>query len=767
MFCCTLIHASSFAPEARWITAAKGQVNAENTWIAFRRNVEISHLPMQVEASIAADSKYWLWVNGKMVVFEGQLKRGPTAQDTYFDRVDLTRYLKKGHNEIAILLWYFGKDGFSHNSSGQSGLLFSAPAIGLHSDYLWLSRIHPAYGTCGAPKPNMRLCESSISYDGRLDLGDWHTGTVPDGFKQSRELGSEGSAPWNALVERPIPLWKDFGVKRGKYTLRQGEQVDTLQVDLPYNMQLTPVIDVEDAVGGNVIDIKSDHLYGGGEPNVWAQYVTRPGRQKYESLGWFNAEHLYVYVPHGVKVKSIAYRETGYNSEEVGGFHCDDIYFNTYWRKAMRTLYVNMRDTYFDCPDRERAQWWGDGCLLMAECFYSHSTSSHAMAHKGLLELCKHQRDDYTIYSPVPGVWNAELPAQMLATVGLPGVWKYYMHTGDKATLEELYPYIRNYLSIWKLEEGGLTIYRKTEWNWGDWGENRDMRLIYAAWHYMALDAAARMADVLNKPHEAEHYRTQMARLKVGFNKCWNGSAYRHPDYTEETDDRIQALAVVSGLADADKYAAIKHIFRTQYHSSPYMEKYVTDACFIMGDGNFGMERVRDRYRKMVEHPDYTTLFEGWGIGREGYGGGTTNHAWSGGPFITICEYLMGVTPLHAGWSRFQVKPNIVTFGQASLDVPTMKGMVHFSFKKHQHKTVYRLIVPKGAEAVYYLPTTNLNLIKGKMQYLSTDTTLQQKGYTTLLLPAGEYKYSISSMNTPFHPQTGKHKMNHKTPHRK
>ena len=74
------------------------------------------------------------------------------------------------------------------------------------------------------------------------------------------------------------------------------------------------------------------------------------------------------------------------------------------------------------------------------------------------MELCKHQRKDYTIYSPIPGNWGSELPAQMLATIGLPGVWTYYMHTGDLTTLSELYPYIRNYLSIWKLEENGLTL---------------------------------------------------------------------------------------------------------------------------------------------------------------------------------------------------------------------------------------------------------------------------------------------------------------------
>ena len=168
-----MLQAADFVTESRWITASEGDVNAQNTWIAFRKDITLGSIPMKVEASIAAASKYWLWINGEMVVFEGQLKRGPTPKDTYYDKVDITPFLKEGNNEVAVLLWYFGKSGFSHNSSGKSGLLFSAQAIGLYSDSQWMSRIHPAYGTCGDPKPNGRLSESSIKYDGNKDLGEW------------------------------------------------------------------------------------------------------------------------------------------------------------------------------------------------------------------------------------------------------------------------------------------------------------------------------------------------------------------------------------------------------------------------------------------------------------------------------------------------------------------------------------------------------------------------------------------------------------------
>ena len=51
------------------------------------------------------------------------------------------------------------------------------------------------------------------------------------------------------------------------------------------------------------------------------------------------------------------------------------------------------------------------------------------------------------------------------------------------------------------------------------------------------------------------------------------------------TDDRVQALAVISGIASKDKYKAIYKVLQTQMYSSPYMEKYVMEALFYMGYG--------------------------------------------------------------------------------------------------------------------------------------------------------------------------------------
>jgi hypothetical protein len=94
--------------------------------VAFRESFTPGSAPSQAVTQIAADSKYWLWVNGTLVVFDGQLKRGPNRTGTYYYEIDLAPYLTSGRNTVALLVWYFGKQGFSHSSSGSGGLLFQS-----------------------------------------------------------------------------------------------------------------------------------------------------------------------------------------------------------------------------------------------------------------------------------------------------------------------------------------------------------------------------------------------------------------------------------------------------------------------------------------------------------------------------------------------------------------------------------------------------------------------------------------------------------------
>ena len=74
------------------------------------------------------------------------------------------------------------------------------------------------------------------------------------------------------------------------------------------------------------------------------------------------------------------------------------------------------------------------------------------------------------------------------------------------------------------------------------------------------------------------------------------------------------------------------------------------EALCTMGYYQDALNRMKLRYRAMIESP-LTTLWEGWGIGSEGFGGGTYNHAWSGGPLTSFHN----TSPALKRWNRLSV----------------------------------------------------------------------------------------------------------------
>jgi len=707
---------------AQWIgicqTTTNGSFTSEipqtNLWTSLRKEFFLPEKPANAGARIAVDSKYWLWINGQLAVFEGGLKRGPNPRDTYFDVVDLAPYLKQGSNTIAVLAWYWGKQGFSYNCSGKAGFVFELDAgkTKVISDATWKAIRHPAYGFTGEPHPNFRLPDDNVHFDARLDLGGWtQNGFDDSAWPCAATFGQPPVAPWNRLIERPIPQWRisplmEYENARELPRVSDGKPIIA---KLPRNITISPYLKIK-TPAGLTIDLRTDNYHGGSEYNFRSEYVTKDGVQEFESLPYLNGHWMIYSIPAGVEILGLRYRESRYDTDWVGRFDCDDPFLNTLWLKARNTMNVNMRDSIQD-PDRERAQWWGDEVILMDQILYTCDDRAIALVRKGIDNLVDWQKPDGALFSPIPaGNWDKELPMQMLASIGDKGFWNYYFQTGDKATIEHAYPAVKRYLSLWQLGTNGLVIHRSGGWDWADWGKNIDVPVIENAWLYQALDAATKMARLTGHDADVAGYENMRDTIAANYNHTfWNGKEYRSPCYTGETDERGHALAVVFGLAKTEQWPAIKNVFTSQFHGSPYMEKYVLESLFIMQELDAALTRMKKRYQKMVESP-YTTLWEGWGIGNDGFGGGTYNHGWCGGPLALMMEYVAGVTPTSPSFLTFQVKPELGLLTRVSSVTHTVNGLIQVDICRSTNSFELTLKAPKETSATVYLPLAKFGL---------------------------------------------------------
>ncbi|MDL5206480.1 discoidin domain-containing protein [Streptomyces sp. ALI-76-A] len=705
---------------AKWIWAPS---STTNQWVAFRSSFSLGSAPSKAVTQIAADSKYWLWVNGTLVVFEGGLKRGPNRTDTYYDEIDLAPYLTSGSNTVALLVWYFGKQGFSHNSSGKGGLLFQSDIeVGstttrLVSDTSWKHTVHPGYfNNTSGTQVNFRLPESNVYYDARnaTAMAGWHSSGFNDSsWSAPTDFGAVGAAPWNALIERPIPQFRYSGLKsyaNAASLPTTGQGSTAIWATLPSNLQVTPFLKV-DAPAGAVIGVQTDHYDDGAglvgiEPgtqyNMRATYTCGGGVQEFEALGWMSGTAVRYTIPANVTILELKYRESGYDTDFAGSFSSSDAFLDTLWTKAARTMYVNMRDNYMDCPTRERAQWWGDVVNQLKEGFYTFDTKSHALGEKAIAQLAAWQKPSGALYSPVPStIWTAELPVQMLASVW--SFWTYYLYTGNADAVTVAYPAVKKYLDLWTLDSDGLVNHRAGDWDWEDWGTNIDARVLDNCWYYLALDTAAKLADLSGNSGDVAGWKSRRDSIKANFDRVlWNSSRgeYRSPGYTRDTDDRANGLAVVAGLAPASRHRAVTEVLRTHLNASPYMEFYVLEALYLMGAATVAEERMRNRFAAQVADPACHTLWELWDKA-----GGTDNHAWNGGPLYALSAYAAGVRPTKPGWETYDVVPQTGTLTKINTVVSTVEGDIRFGIERDGTQVTLTLTSPNGTTARVGVPT--------------------------------------------------------------
>lgn len=110
-------------------------------------------------------------------------------------------------------------------------------------------------------------------------------------------------------------------------------------------------------------------------------------------------------------------------------------------------------------------------------------------------------------------------------------------------------------------------------------------------------------------------------------------------------------------------------------------------------------------------------------------GGGTTNHAWSGGAQIVIAKYVCGIAPLEAGYKTFLIAPHPAGLSSAVITVPTVSGNIYAAFEEKDSVFYLKIKVPQGTTAVVRLPKEGKVKINGE----------EQQWMHEFKIPSGEY----------------------------
>lgn len=484
----------------------------------------------------------------------------------------------------------------------------------------------------------------------------------------------------------PAPGIKDFGIKEYVRVSRALPHVqDTpwkLVCTIPYNCHFQPIIEVEAPAGQTL-------LFNSTNPLVLyltktESATTAAGLQTLEAKNWISGEGAIYTIPAGVTVKSVRYRETGYDTTFAGSFQCNDEDYNILWKKGARTAYLCMRDHFYDCPDRERVGFWGDGTPELGQCFYAFDLKSH--------RLCK----DLVLRPLQPKFY----PGQHLEFLGSYGLWFYYLQTGDLASMRAIYEPTKTFLFE--------TYQFGNPRTWYDWGDPiRDTAVIETCFYYDCLQTLRKIGGITGHEADFPAIDQKLESIRSTFHKTyWKNGSYMS-DQVKTPDDRANAMAVNCGLAAPSTWNDIyQNVLSKKTFASNFFDRWVFEALCKMGREEHALLRMEQRYRTMIP-ARFTTLWEHydriWATRNSFDLASSLNHGWNP-PVLNLSQTIAGVAPVEPGWSTFQVLPKEAFLTEIRVVVPTVKGDVTVGMKKDAATYTLDVSSPPGAAAIVGIP---------------------------------------------------------------
>jgi alpha-L-rhamnosidase len=696
-----------FHPSARWIwDAAAPPVDA---YRVFRKTFTLPHeppSPSRRRLRITADSEYRLYVNGQYV------GRGPAPSPPGRASVDeyseLLRF-RQGVNAIAVVVHHLGTPSFAR-PQGRGGLiaelevsesLVVTDASWRVSEGWWLptnERFTPMREFTEhldgrkqpgrRPNPDVRNTDEPWAMP---DLDDSSWGTAA-------EIGPEGTAPWNVLELRDIPMPSARTVfptavlftgacasavppkaDAAKALATMPEEPasvdrilnserllgptypgallnafeDGLVIGLDFGRVVSGFPWVEaSASDGTVLDLGyGEGLDAQGRVTVFKQNYPASDRitlgsheQRLEIFHHRAFRYLVVSVRGGsAAIRRIGVIESGYPVVRHGSFACSDPDLVRIWEAGRETTRLCMDQGFMDCPWRERGQYIGDAIVEAPAALYAFGDTRLARRFLHQAAFCQ----------PADGLLEPAYPCDWTAWHGnrgpnrIPGYGALWV-----VLLEEHWRATRDYELVWSLApvldkqlawfdsfrtNGGL-LEKVPEWNFIDWAQldNRTERACLNLQYLMALKSAVALDWVLGrKPGRVE----QAKAFAAEFHRVhWDEAKGVYRDGEGLHSAHTNALALLS-LVDDPVIAnrVLAGMVSTVRPGSPYFDGYVLRALARWGRHDAALAVIRERWLPMLTNGP-GTLWEMYAKDA------SLCHGWSSAPTTFLQREIAGIS---------------------------------------------------------------------------------------------------------------------------
>ena len=605
-----------------------------NCHILFRKAFELRNLG-EARVYVTADDYYKLYVNG---VFVGQ---GPAAGEPahmYYNTIDVTPFLKKGRNVLAVHTYYQGLvNRVWVSGDNRHGLILDLVVGGktvVASDGTFLVRRHGAYSAMGVVGYQTQFMER---YDAAAD----EVGFERPDFDDSKWLPATVHPHGNdyTLVSQPTPMLAFEEIRPIKI---ETTAAGTVHVDFG-GMYVGSLAFAAKGPKGAMAEVRcGQELNDDGSVRyrlrancdyVESFVLSGGGRDVLDQFDYKSFRYAEILPTGGVEIdiSSIVLHARHLPFELKAKPNFTDPRIEPIRNLCVDSFRYGVQEQIQDCMEREKGYYLGDGCYTMLA--YCKLTGDWTGARRFIDDFLRTAKIDRGLVTCGCCSWMQEI-----AEYPFMFVWfaKTYMdETGDRdfiaARFDRLADILDSYRERYARADGLLTNLDK--WCVVEWPENfqdgydaevpegkvcRDVHVAVNAWYLGAINTLNDIAIAIGRPRYAD-----AAALTAVFQKTFYDSV-RHVFVDRECSGHVSlpgnTYATFFGLEPkvdrAAHHAAFVALVREKRFSSISMFQFFPLFAWLDAHGETALRNELllspDAWLRNIRE-GATRTFEGWG----------------------------------------------------------------------------------------------------------------------------------------------------------
>src|SRR5437867_2474401 len=331
------------------------------------------------------------------------------------------------------------------------------------------------------------------------------------------------------LEDRDALLRNDMRTTRAqaRYTRTQGVRDPFVILDFGRQLFGFPRVRLK-ATAGAVIDITyGQQLVGGRIPPglpYGDRYIAREGEQIWEVFEYRQFRYLQITFRSRkpVDVESVSLNAYQYPAEQRGRFECSDALLTKLWQACVDTAYLQMEDVLAVDAMRERVNYVS---IDIPQAIYA-AYGDVALLKRHFRLISRSDRGDGLLgFYYLPDARAASSPSAYLPLIWVAQVEEHWRYIGDKGLQQKLYPAVTRLLGWYdQIADSTGMLTNVPYWKWLDWAPTdlRGTTFSPNAIYLKALEAGARIADLVEDKECARRWRIKAENLRRRLRSYWN-----------------------------------------------------------------------------------------------------------------------------------------------------------------------------------------------------------------------------------------------------